>query len=843
MVYTDITKIPFNQALVEHFIPRFNGVFDILRRLGVRMLADVMNISKNRFLTAVGGSEKRWSKVEELQRILSARAQEVEQYFTYCVQCHEFPVLDQSQQDLSIDEKAGLAIEQIAGFLNEASIFGGNYAKAYMKVISFVIKDEDKEASMKRFSVSTGERVRQLRTEFFTSLCEGKIAGIDNVQVDDELILNISEIAEGLPMYASRTTLNDAFGCEIETSWVRHFLDYKEIYGEQDNNQYTYFDQPYYVPTQQHSEDIKRYISGVIASLGKKKDADVRPLSLEQVMEALEGNCSDYDYDQDVVESILVQHSWVDKMEVDGVVNYQLNYEFLNDYQKVARIIFEKGKITLDEIKDELERRGSNRAPAIIKSLRITTHKYNWVCLAGQNGVYEYNPTGLARKPMNEAIREYAQKNICFTWDEIYAHLEEMGYEKMVESSIRTYITQICRCSTSDGNYFCLDGHTDEYPHISWRSRNQNGLYNWMLPILVQYLKTKGGKSDRKTIREVLLARNNHDYKLKNDITTYLYPYAKDASAYFSIDGGLVSLTPRAWNLTQDEIEKLGLKNRTPEYYLASVSCIQALLQQAAGGEELMSVVRDKCREMVDTLSDHAFYKIVDKYLPEHISKVEINGKRYLKLDASKIEYAPSYEVDAASSVREESPVLVPSTVTREEHTPGNRNVYSWELIRKKMLSELEFYERHWDLDITMEEGVDKFIEFMQSQKSSSRLLMFVPQAIYEFWYCKNDMLDYYRYMMEIATSYEQVLSSICKHNGITVDGSGIKEISDSIPEMCSWLYYAPSDTFKKVYKKLKYTRNLLAHGMDVEDTLFMLVQKTIEFIALYVYTVARFVE
>ena len=305
----------------------------------------------------------------------------------------------------------------------------------------------------------------------------------------------------------------------------------------------------------------------------------------------------------------------------------------------------------------------------------------------------------------------------------------------------------------------------------------------------------------------------------------------------------IVSLTPRAWNLTQDEIEKLGLKNRTPEYYLASVSCIQALLQQAAGGEELMSVVRDKCREMVDTLSDHAFYKIVDKYLPEHISKVEINGTIYLKLDASKIEYAPSYEVDAASSVREESPVLVPSTVTREEHTPGNRNVYSWELIRKKMLSELEFYERYWDLDITMEEGVDKFIEFMQSQKSSSRLLMFVPQAIYEFWYCKNDMLDYYRYMMEIATSYEQVLSSICKHNGITVDGSGIKEISDSIPEMCSWLYYAPSDTFKKVYKKLKYTRNLLAHGMDVEDTLFMLVQKTIEFIALYVYTVARFVE
>jgi hypothetical protein len=41
----------------------------------------------------------------------------------------------------------------------------------------------------------------------------------------------------------------------------------------------------------------------------------------------------------------------------------------------------------------------------------------------------------------------------------------------------------------------------------------------------------------------------------------------------------------------------------------------------------------------------------------------------------------------------------------------------------------------------------------------------------------------------------------------------------------------------------LKYTRNLLAHGKDVDDTLFLLIQRTIEFIALYIYTVARFLE
>lgn len=301
-------------------------------------------------------------------------------------------------------------------------------------------------------------------------------------------------------------------------------------------------------------------------------------------------------------------------------------------------------------------------------------------------------------------------------------------------------------------------------------------------------------------------------------------------------------LPPRAWNLTQDEVSKLGLKNRTPEYYLTTVSCIQAILQQEEGGEKLMSVIRDKCREIVENLNDPAFYKIVDKYLPEHISKVERDGKVYLKLDTAKIEYAPSYEVDSVNSEREEAPVLVPSEVARQEQVPGHREVFSWDSIRRKMLVELAFYERNWDLDISLEETVDKFISFMKSQKSL-RLSTLLPQAFYEFWYCKNDNLDYYRYMMEIATCYEKFLTSIWHQNGIAVYANGLVEVAETNPDMRIWLHYSPNDTFKKIFGKLRYTRNVLAHGQDVDDTLFQLVQKSVEFIALYVYTLAKFGE
>jgi hypothetical protein len=57
------------------------------------------------------------------------------------------------------------------------------------------------------------------------------------------------------------------------------------------------------------------------------------------------------------------------------------------------------------------------------------------------------------------------------------------------------------------------------------------------------------------------------------------------------------------------------------------------------------------------------------------------------------------------------------------------------------------------------------------------------------------------------------------------------------------WLHYSANDSFRKIFGRLRYTRNILAHGQDVNDTLFQLVQKSVEFIALYVYTAAKFGE
>ena len=136
---SDISQIPFNKTLVEYFVAGFNGNFDILRRLGVRVMSDVLSVTRGNFLMSVGGTERRWQKVEELKRVLSLNKNEVEEYFMYCVQCHEFPILSPAQQNLSLNERAELAIEQVSDFLREASIYDSSYARAYMKVESFIL--------------------------------------------------------------------------------------------------------------------------------------------------------------------------------------------------------------------------------------------------------------------------------------------------------------------------------------------------------------------------------------------------------------------------------------------------------------------------------------------------------------------------------------------------------------------------------------------------------------------------------------------------------------------------------------------------------------------------------
>jgi hypothetical protein len=65
--------------------------------------------------------------------------------------------------------------------------------------------------------------------------------------------------------------------------------------------------------------------------------------------------------------------------------------------------------------------------------------------------------------------------------------------------------------------------------------------------------------------------------------------------------------------------------------------------------------------------------------------------------------------------------------------------------------------------------------------------------------------------------------------------------IVNEIPEVTRWINYSECKGFVKTFNSLKHIRNKSAHGQDIDTGLLSMIQNTTAFIALYVYTVARF--
>lgn len=835
-------RIPLNRQVVEFYMPTFGSAFDALQRIGVNTLEDINTVKETDFISVKGMSTGKWKKVGELKNILNHRSTEVEEYFTYCVQQHEFPALDPSKTDYTLDEMAAMAISQLIDHLDKASKYNKSYTRLQQLIENLILNDFTTEELMKRFGVTTKERIRQLRISLKNQFQEGRFDGIHNLTFSDEFLCALKSLRNNLPVYSSITTLNEAVGCnDFDSSLIRFFLDVKRVHGE--GQFYTRYDQAYYIPTEQPVEEVSKYIDTLIGIMSNNKDAEVRPMTFGQIMDSLIEHYPDVDFDSEIVEDILNQHAWIQKVEEGDLDMYMVEFERLKDYQKIARIVFEHKSVSLQEISQELISRGEEELASRLSNLNVSKQKYPWVKLAGQNGMYEYNPNGGARKTLPAAINEFTMKTKFFTYSELIEHLHAEGFTNLKEKSVRAYIMKTCQSSTDDSNLFCHSDFLYQHRDIKWRMRTQNGLGHWLLTRTIEHLKASGNKSTKDKILSYVKMENPEGYQLRNDLSTYLYPYI-GMDELFMVDNNKYYLTARALALTPEELDKLGVRQRTPEYYKDVISFIMSQLKNVEGGQMLLSSIKRECLNSIPEMAEPSFYKIVSTMLPEQISKVEEDCKMYLRLEESKIEYMPSYVIDdnKLDDYSQEEPALVASEEGRITPVPGSRTRFTWEEIREAMSKEFKFYSRWWDIKIPLEEGIDKFIRFMQTQANSQRLTRFIPQSMYEFWHMKNDEMDYYRYMIDITECYEKLLYNVQSANtGTKVFEDGLQGAINASFDFRMWINYSDTKGFLKTFNSLKHIRNKCAHGQDIDTGLMSMIQNTTSFIALYVYTVARF--
>ena len=96
----------------------------------------------------------------------------------------------------------------------------------------------------------------------------------------------------------------------------------------------------------------------------------------------------------------------------------------------------------------------------------------------------------------------------------------------------------------------------------------------------------------------------------------------------------------------------------------------------------------------------------------------------------------------------------------------------------------------------------------------------------------------------EIALCYEELLRQIHYSNtNELINANGLYETSSMIPEFYAWKTAAVDTHYHKYFRYITKLRNTIAHGGENNYSTVELLQRITEYIALYVYTVARFLK
>ena len=852
-----LKDIPAREESLQFFDGNYRKICNVMKKGNITTLNQIFSYDRFQFLSIPTAGVSKWCELVQLRYNIKNRFEAYMEYCDYCIRETQYPILE-SDREYTLTEKVTLAYEQFVAHIKKIVELKGNTTilRECEKVDNLLLKSYDTSTLMDIFEVNTSERIRQMKVVQKRYLRRGYFDWAPNVRISPILLGELFNIENSRPIYKSEEYMNQVFQCEsFADTIIPAFLRLREV--EPGVSYRTYVDQNYWIPEDEIILLFTNYFKSIYSAL-TDKNADVRPVLLEQIMDSInqQPSAQDFDFSEEVVADILQHHKWIECQEENDVTRFQMDYNHLSAYQKLARIIFVHKHVSAAEAAD-IDKRWSNDDSSsldVSHTWNVTHKHFPWVTTAPQHGYYEYNENGIVKPMLQEEVSRFAKEHVLFHFSELMEHLESTGYySNLNPSSIRTYAMRSCQCANEDNTLLCLSEKIQEYPGYSWRQKVQTGITNWVISQLISFLKDADNFQLKRAKLNGLLKdaakKSEEQYKVR-DYNFYVAPYLGETNIFdYSEDEKSIVLTPKGRVLTDKEISRIGASTRTPDFYKDVIATIQTLLKESPTGEMLLRDLKAACYEILEGKPDTRFYKIVDTCLPDQIVKITHNNNLYLKLITEKIEYETSMVIDTSKQdvVDIETPTMKPETSDIHRITPeiGQRIAYNWNDLYMDMSTQLAFYGHWWNLNMSMEEAFVKFKEFVGGV-DNRRLRVNIPQYMFEFWHFKNDEYDYYRFLLEFTLCYEQLLVQIhLRNTGVHLQGNGLQSIIRQMPKVALWASNSAyrSDGFNKNYRSLAFMRNQLAHGEDITDTFVMIIQRISSFIALYIYTVAKFLE
>ena len=543
---------------------------------------------------------------------------------------------------------------------------------------------------------------------------------------------------------------------------------------------------------------------------------------------------SDVNYDSIFVENVLACDELIDVFNNNliQIKNQYLTYAG----QRYARIIYEAGtKITTEDVRkryEDIYKTDPSTGPnaAGIYGISCEGKKY-WYY-------------GEPKVPVQQKVTEFAEARKSFRYDDIEQEIINEGYT--IPQAFRVYITNVCAVDNKDRDHFCHKDYVDDYPQYSWRSPSRYGQINWILNEIKNILKERGSIMIDVLVAEIEERSKSTEYRDATKWTKYIATnYSGDDMPFNLFDGKISKNEPI---FSETDFDTIALRGGKYAYYkqIRSIAANE-VKKDESGKKSLMDIVSIVNEITDEPLNRNTILRAIKdeqhRFEPIDVEVINENGILYVQWTKRDIVPEPVYVVKLVDDKSDKEEIL---EVQETEQRPAirYRQSINWQELNLAMKRELSFYNSWMAYDsININDAIDIFTDFL-SDANNTNLSQRLPMDLYEYWFASTDSFDRSRYLNDLLIFFEAALKEIYiqLENREPPRTKGLADMAllfSGLPDML--LYSKDSKGFRRIAHDLSVKRNIVAHGDTLKLSSLETAKLITDYVALYVYIVAKY--
>ena len=464
------------------------------------------------------------------------------------------------------------------------------------------------------------------------------------------------------------------------------------------------------------------------------------------------------------------------------------------------------------------------------------------------DGVFKYIPDQTKPITTHDYIDDYISSKVLIRWSELLVEIKKLN-PALNERSERAYTTGKCNVCSTDSDILVLKGREGDYPQYKWNATRMMDKTNFFINQAVKILKSQPNfemsYKDFLSRLNGIIRKNGYS---DHTTGTVISKYTNEDPKLFIKEKEIIRLDDNV--LADVALDYIGFGYKNADFYISIYALTISELKSRADHKILRSEIVTLANAQI---SDEIDGRLVNKAFADRAKPdlLIVDGKgvnTYIRLDMSKLasELAGNkqYKVDVDDDTTQidSTPKMVVDNTPRQD--TSYRQVYNWNDIIVMMKKDLRHYDKpFFYLGISSNDVIEKFHKFM-SQSTNVYLNTLIPQAYYELSYANVDRWSSYDYRSKIARAFESLLMDVYYQNrGVESQTKGLREIMDlAFPDYLKARKTFDRTGFNGILNDIYNDRIKFAHPTTNEmPTLLSNIKAFISYLALYVYTVAKY--